>query len=109
MSSMGFVSIQDIEILCEFSYTERMNMVYAVELSELSPSTITTFGKFTEVIVQNMFVIAGIVSLFIMVLSGFTIVLSSGNPSRQKKEKQRLRVLSLDCLSSLRHFGLFNL
>lgn len=67
-----------------------MNMVYAIELSELSPSTITTFGKFTEVIVQNMFVIAGIVALFIMVLSGFTIVLSSGNPKQAEKGKAAL-------------------
>lgn len=67
-----------------------MNMVYAVELSSLSPSTITTFGKFTEVIVQNMFVIAGIVALFIMVLAGFTIITSAGNPKQAEKGKAAL-------------------
>lgn len=70
-----------------------MSIVRAVEsidLKDLAPSTITTFGGFTQVIVSNLFVAAGIVSLFIMVLAGFTIISSAGNPKQTEKGKAAL-------------------
>lgn len=67
-----------------------MNVVHAIELSALSPSSITTFGGFVRVIVSNVFVIAGVVSLFAMVLAGFQIISSAGNPKQAEKGKAAL-------------------
>lgn len=70
-----------------------MDLIHAadsVDLSTLSPSTITTFGGFTQVIVSNAFVAAGVVSLFFMVLAGFQIISSAGNPKQAEKGKGAL-------------------
>lgn len=69
-----------------------MTTVYAdsIDLSTLSPSSIKTFGGFTQVIVSNVFVAAGIVSLFIMVFAGFQIISSAGNPKQAEKGKTAL-------------------
>lgn len=67
-----------------------MDIIYAVDLSELSPSTITTFGGFTKVIVSNVFVIAGVITLFMMVFGGFQIITSAGNPKQAEKGKGAL-------------------
>ena len=78
--------------MCDYVYTRHMNIVYAdsINLSDLAPSSITTFGGFTQVIVSNVFVGAGIVSLFIMVFAGFQIISSAGNPKQAEKGKAAL-------------------
>jgi len=67
-----------------------MHKVFAasVQLSTLAPAkNITDIGTFTNVILRNAFVVAGVVALFLLIFGGFGFIMSAGGGDAKGMEK----------------------
>ncbi len=65
-----------------------MNIVLAADLQTyFSPAqNITTFGQLVTTILTNVFVLAGIVALFILVIGGITMIMGGGGDSKKLEQ-----------------------
>lgn len=64
-----------------------LETVFAEDLSQLAPTSFTTFGQLVSVIVKNVFVLAGIVSLFLLIFGGFNVIVAAGDPKKSQQGK----------------------
>lgn len=56
----------------------------------VASSNLSNPGGLISVILPNLFIIAGIIMFFLVVLGGFTIISSAGNPEQTQKGQQTL-------------------
>lgn len=54
-----------------------------------SPARLTTLGSLTSLLVQNAYVIAGILAFLLIVVAGFQIVTAASSGESKKMEKGR--------------------
>ncbi len=84
-----------------FCFAEGVNIGDAFNIgSETNPNPIgdqngpnkhlTTVGGFISTILPNVFVVAGLIIFFFIVLGGFTMITNAGNPEKQKEGSQML-------------------
>lgn len=66
-----------------------MQSVLAVDLKTVAPSltTFDTFGKLVNVIVQNAFVLAGIISFVLLVFGGLSVIMGAGSGDSKKLDQ----------------------
>ncbi|MFZ5845727.1 MAG: hypothetical protein ACOY0S_04715 [Patescibacteria group bacterium] len=66
-----------------------MLRVFAVDLTEVAPSltTFKTFGDLVNVIVQNAFVLAGVISFVLLVFGGFSVIMGAGSGDTKKLDQ----------------------
>lgn len=66
-----------------------MEQAFAVDLKNIAPSltTFDTFGKLVNVIVQNAFVLAGLISFVLLVFGGFGIIMGAGSGDSKKLDQ----------------------
>ena len=64
-----------------------LETVFAEDLSQLAPTSFTTFGQLVSVIVKNVFVLAGIVSLFLLIFGGFNVIVAAGDAKKAQQGK----------------------
>ena len=73
-----------------FPYTEIMQNVFAqsVNLKDLAPAKgLTDIGTLVNIILRNAFVVAGIVTLFLLIFGGFGFIMSAGSGDAKGMEK----------------------
>lgn len=59
----------------------------AVEIP--NPSKFTDFGSLISVILQNAFVLAGVLMLVLLVLGGFGVIMGAGSGDTKRMEKSK--------------------
>ena len=66
-----------------------MERIFAIELQETSETfkAFPTFGSLVNVIIQNAFVFAGIISFLLLVFGGFGVIISAGSGDTKQLEK----------------------
>ncbi len=66
-----------------------MPQAYAVSLETLSPTfgSFPTFGALVSVIVNNAFVIAGVIAFIFLVFGGFSVIMGAGGGDTKKIEQ----------------------
>lgn len=65
--------------------------VFAVELQSLAPSQdIDTFGTLISAIVKNGFVLAGVISFILLILSGFGFIVAAGDTKKLESSRGRI-------------------
>lgn len=67
-----------------------MHTVFAqsVKLSDLAPAkNITDIGTLTNVVLRNSFVVAGVVTLFLLIFGGFGFIMAAGSGDAKGMEK----------------------
>ena len=65
-----------------------MHKVFALDLKELSPAPkITDIGTLVNVVLRNAFVIAGIITLFLLIFGGFGFIMSAGSGDAKGMQK----------------------
>jgi hypothetical protein len=59
-----------------------------VDLSQLAPNpSVTTYGILVTTIVRNAFMLAGVISLFLLIFGGFQFIVAGGDPKQLEKGK----------------------
>jgi hypothetical protein len=65
-----------------------MHKVFALDLIELSPAPkITNVGTLVNVVLRNSFVIAGVITLFLLIFGGFGFIMSAGSGDAKGMQK----------------------
>lgn len=66
-----------------------MNPQAPVDIKSLSPTwqSFTTIGDLVSVVVKNAFVLAGILCFILLILGGFNVIVSAGDPKKAEKGK----------------------
>lgn len=67
-----------------------LERVFAEDLQSLSPTSFTTFGQLISVIIKNVFVLSGIVSLFLLIFGGFNVIVAAGDAKKAAQGKQAI-------------------
>lgn len=66
-------------------------LAQSVSLQDLTPTPgLTSFGALVTVIVKNAFLFAGIISFFLMVFGGYTVITSAGDAKKAEQGKAAL-------------------
>lgn len=79
--------------------------VYAQTLQDLAPNpSLTSFGPLVSGIVRNAFVLAGLISLFLLIFGGFQVIVAAGDP---KKTEQGRAAITGAVIGLLIVFGSF--
>ena len=66
-----------------------MRQVFAVEIKDVAPSltTFETFGDLVNVIVQNAFVLSGVISFVLLVFGGLSVIMGAGSGDTKKLDQ----------------------
>jgi len=64
-----------------------MERIFAVDLQTLAPSqSITSISILVSVLLKNALTIAGVVCLFLLILGGFSFIVSAGGDAKAKEK-----------------------
>jgi hypothetical protein len=77
---------------CIIPYTVIMQHVFAqgVDIGQYAPGkSFTTIGSFVSVIVQNAFVLAGVIAFLLLVVGGFGMIASAGGDSKKAEQSKQ--------------------
>lgn len=65
-----------------------MDRIFAVNLKDLSPAPkLTDIGTLANIILRNAFVVAGVITLFLLIFGGFGFIMSAGSGDAKGMEK----------------------
>lgn len=53
-----------------------------------------TFGSFVEVIIRNAFVLAGVITLILLIFGGFGVIVAAGSGDSKKMEQGKKTITS---------------
>lgn len=72
-----------------------MERVLAVNIGTITQTTqrFSTFGDLVTVIVKNAYVLAGIITLLLLVFGGFTIIMGAGSGDTKQIEQGRQAIV----------------
>lgn len=71
-----------------------MERILAVNLQETSKTfdSFTTFGSLVNVIIQNAYVLAGVISFLLLVFGGLGVIIAAGSGDTKQLEKGKQTV-----------------
>jgi len=68
-----------------------LERVFAEELGQYAPNPgLTSFGPLVSAVVRNAFVLAGLISFFLLIFGGFQVIVGAGDPKKAERGKSAI-------------------